>query len=116
MTYVKSCFIASVVVIAAIVLSVGAAFAEGIASQGKSLGGLSDRQCVRKVDRVIAQERRNTPTYIRTVRAEFTRRVFYEDGSVDFACFPNQVIVIVYFTNAGERRAERDLRNFLRAF
>ena len=91
-------------------------WAEGIASQAKSLRGLSDRQCVRKVDRVIDREHQNAPHLRRVVVAEFTRRVVYNDGTVDFACFPNLVVVTVYFSNAGERRAERDLRNFLKAF
>ena len=94
----------------------GSAWAEGIASQAKTLGGLSDRQCVRKVDRVIDREHQNSPNLRRVVVAEFTRRVFYSDGSVDFSCLPNLVVVTVYFTNAGERQAERDLRKFLRAF
>ncbi|MFY0614855.1 MAG: hypothetical protein JXQ99_25225 [Hyphomicrobiaceae bacterium] len=114
MTYVRSRFIAGIVAITVFASLVGSAFAERIATQGRSLGGLSDRQCVRKVDRIIERERQS-PNYVRTVRADFTRRVFYEDGSVDFACFPDQVVVIVYFVNAGERRAERDLRRFLKA-
>lgn len=97
-------------------VAAGTAWAEGIASQGKSLGGISDRECVRKVDRVIASEHDNSDNLSRVVVAEFTRRVFYSDGTVDFACFPNLVVITVYFNNAGERRAEADLRNFLKAF
>ena len=99
----------------AVVLAAGSARAEGIASEGKWLGGLSDRQCVRKVDRVIRAER-DSPNFLRVVRAPFTRRVFYTDGSVDFICFRDVVVVSVYFLDAGRRHAKRDLRNFLRAF
>lgn len=115
MRYIGSCLAAALVGVAVLASTVGSAWAEGIASEAKSLGGLSDRQCIRKVDRVIREER-DSPTFRRVVRAPFTRRVFYSDGSVDFACFPDHVVVIVYFVNAGERQAKQDLENFLRAF
>lgn len=92
-----------------------AASAEGIASQGITTGGASDRSCLVRADQIIAQER-GSPNFRRVVRGRLTRRAIYTDGSVDFACFPNQVVITVYFSNAGNARAEADLRNFLRAF
>jgi hypothetical protein len=96
-------------------VSASPAMAEGLASEGKSLGGLSDKQCVKKVDRVIRRERSN-PGFERVIKGKFSRIVVYDDGTVDFACFPDQVIIKVYFNNAGNRRAKADLKNFLRNF
>ena len=99
-----------------IVVGMSAALAAGIASEGKSLGGMSDRQCLVRVDGVIADERRAAPNLLAVVGGDFTRRVIYDDGTVDFACFPNQVVIIVFFSNAGNVQAEADLENFLRNF
>ncbi len=112
----SKCFAALAAGFLVAVLGISSAMAAGIASEGKSLGGLSDRQCLSKVDRVVAAEQRAADNLRRVVRGSFTRRMIFSDGSVDFACFPNQVVIIVYFSNAGNQTAEKDLRNFLRNF
>ena len=71
---------------------------------------------VARVNGVIAQERSRAPHLLRVVANSFTKRMIYSDGSVTFACFPDQVVVIVYFTRGGNAQAEKDLRRFLRAF
>ena len=91
------------------------ASAEGVASEAKSLGGLSDRACLSRVDQVVDAERRAS-TFLRVVSGQFTRIILFSDGSVSFACFPDQVVVVVYFSNAGNAQAERDLNAFLNQF
>ena len=99
----------------ALLASASLAAAEGIASEGLSLGGASDRECLRRVDEIAALER-SSSDYLRVVKGKFTRSIVYSNGSVDFACFPNQVVIFVYFSDAGNARAEADLQNFLDAF
>ena len=111
----KGTWIRTVAIGIAFLASSGLARAEGIASQGVSLGGASDRECLRRVDEVVADER-GSPDYLRVVKGRFTRSVVYTNGSVDFACFPDQVVIFVYFSDAGNAKAEADLENFLNAF
>lgn len=90
--------------------------AEAIASDRTSLGGLSDDQCVRKVDGIINREAAASSEYMYVVRGEYTRRIFYTDGSVDFACFMDEVVILVYFNNAGDQLAQEELDFFLDLF
>jgi len=110
-------FLAIVTTVSSIIGTLSSpAIAGGLAADAKLLGGLTDRQCLQKVDRVIANEQRSSNNLIEIVRGSYSRKLIYDDGSVDFSCTPNLVNITVYFNNAGNNRARADLGNFLREF
>ena len=89
---------------------------EGLASNAKYLDSLSDVECLGVVDQIIEEEERGASAFERAVSGPFTRKAFYTDGSVDFVCLPNQVMIIVYFNNSGAAHAQQDLDDFLGRF
>jgi hypothetical protein len=88
----------------------------GIASDSKALGGLSDDQCVKKVDEVIANKQKNATNFKRLVEGDFTRKMIFDGSNVDLACFDNLVVVVVYFNDAGKDNANQELQSFLKEF
>ncbi len=101
--------------IAMITVSATPALAAGIASEGKSLGTQTDTQCMAKVNKILSDEKGDS-NFKSFVTGKLTLRMIYGDGTVDFACFPGQVVVTVYFRDQPNARAEKDVQNFLAAF
>jgi hypothetical protein len=96
-------------------ITFAAAAEEGIASEGKSLASLTDDQCVAKAAKVL-QEEKKAANFKRSIEGDYTVRMVYSDGTVDFACFPGQIVVTVYFSNSDNAHAKKDVNRFLASF